>query len=603
MAKKKLGAVEPLEAAVTGQELDTREKDLVTEVYTRLEVFMDGCKEMHDRSKVARQIILLQDPYQDAVAVDDVTGLAVTDETVPPTLQLATLKSTYNHCVADQMDNFPEARMLPERNGLEQQAEDATDIVRFILANNNFDGVYRRVVEDFIGTGSLVYQAAWDSDLFFGKGDIAVLRWPIEAFLWDPQCENLQDSRAVMKVSWHPLSWYVARYPKIAKFVSEEESKHEGVGVPLSQETAIAGDEPRAMMIEYWYRLYNAETRKYSINVAYLAGGALLEHHEKVYNHGLYPFVMCAHTPIEGSPSGDGMVQEMAPVMRYINKYAKYIDTNLRMSSKARMLVKRGSGIDKEALADYDQDIIESDNIDPDSFHWLEHPQFNGMIANQMLQFQTDLKMDSGQNQFQRGETVGGVTAKGAFEALIESGSKITRLRTATLNAGFKQLVEQILWLMAQFYTDERVRLITGVDGKPREVDFNIFKDMDGTQPPPFTVQIQVQRRDPLKIQAQNDLFIQAYTMSAQSGQIFPLSALFELLNVDGKERILPVLRETEKFTEQMTDLAKQVESLTAQNEELSKGLSNLQGLNAKMMKNQPTQQATANTAMMEGNK
>jgi len=65
-------------------------------------------------------------------------------------------------------------------------------------------------------------------------------------------------------------------------------------------------------------------------------------------------------------------------------------------------------------------------------------------------------------------------------------------------------------------------------------------------------VQVQVQRRNPLRQQAQNELFLQAYQLSAQAGQYFPLSALFELLHVDGKERILPVLRENEHLPAQL---------------------------------------------------
>ena len=70
--------------------------------------------------------------------------------------------------------------------------------------------------------------------------------------------------------------------------------------------------------------------------------------------------------------------------------------------------------------------------------------------------------------------------------------------------------------------------------------------------PPPYQVQVQVQRRNPLRQQAQNDLFLQAYRLCAQARQYFPLSALFEVLHVDGKERLLPILRETESLPAQL---------------------------------------------------
>lgn len=99
------------------------------------------------------------------------------------------------------------------------------------------------------------------------------------------------------------------------------------------------------------------------------------------------------------------MVTELVPMMRYINKYAKYIDTNLRMSSKARMLVRKNSGIDRNALADWNADMIEGDSVvQGEDWNWMQHAPLNNMIVQQMLMMQNDLKQDSGANQFTRGE-------------------------------------------------------------------------------------------------------------------------------------------------------------------------------------------------------
>ena len=123
-------------------------------------------------------------------------------------------------------------------------------------------------------------------------------------------------------------------------------------------------DEQRALLVEYWWREYDAKTRRYTINVAYAAGGALLEVQKDVYNHGMYPFTIDMHDSVEGSLAGEGLVKELVPMMRYINRYAAYADMNARMSSKGRMLVQRGSGINKDALANWETDIIEGDRIE-----------------------------------------------------------------------------------------------------------------------------------------------------------------------------------------------------------------------------------------------
>lgn len=597
------GAQKPIDGMSGPQPLTPEERALTAEAYKFLCIFRDGCRDYHDKIRDNREIVRMKDPYQD-------TGKKQEGE--PKMLQLQTLKSTFNNCVADQLDNMPEAALLPERPGLETVAEDMSDVVRFVFNQNGYEELHRRRVEDyFIGTA--LTQIVWDADMDGGKGNVAIDRWPIESFLWDPQEPDIQNARALIKVTWHPLSWFVAHYPDAAQYIGSEENEHDNVGLN-AELIRLSGDEDRAMLMEYWYRRYDAKKRRYTINVAFFAGGALLENQTDVYKHGMYPFVMEPFNYIEGQPVGDGLIDQLAPMMRYVNRYAHYMDENARMSAKNRLLVRKNAQLDMEALADFDQNIIEGQNIDDESVRWFQSKPLNGMITQQMLQFQTDIKQDSGQSQWTRGETAGGVTAASAISALQEAGGKITREHTLMLNQGFKKIVEQVLWLVCQFYTNRQEQMITGKDGKAREVMMSashlrgddappeemppeellmqIDKDLPGEagmpglgtmirnratekakkrrknnlMPPPYTVQVQVSRRNPLRVQAQNELFIQAYTMAAQAGQQFPLKMLFELLVVDGKDRIMPILEEVDQQTQMLQQLMQENQSLKESN-------------------------------------
>jgi hypothetical protein len=225
----------------------------------------------------------------------------------------------------------------------------------------------------------------------------------------------------------------------------------------------------------------------------------------------------------------------------------------------------------------------------------MQTQPFTGAVTQQMLQLQTDIKQDSGQNQFTRGETAGGVTAASAISALQEAGGKITRLRTNVLNQGFRGIVEQVMWLISQFYDKNRVMFVTGGRegvATQREVKADpkrLFgkQNSDHMPPPPYTVQVQIQRRNPLRQQAQNELFMQAYSMSAQAGQYFPLSVLFELLHVDGKERILPVLKQNETTQRQMQEMQATIEQQSQQMQQMAQGMANLQEINEKLMSSQ----------------
>jgi len=566
-----------LEEATWAEDQPRSEEDdaLIDEIYDRLEIFRQMNQPFHDAARKCRAVVHMEDPDQ-----DDERTVAQNGKR---TLQLQTLKSTINNVVADQMLSMPEAKLMPETADMQEAADDLQDMCHYVIyCANDFENLHYRRCEDFYGPGTAVTQIAWDEDMNYGKGEIAMIRWPMEAFLWDPTAENIQDCRAVMKVSWHPLSWYRAHWPEAGKYVGSEKGAYGNVGMTDAIEhVEHQNDEKRALLIEYWWREYDAETRRYKVNVAFAAGNALLEKTMDVYDHGLYPFVIDVHDSIEGSLAGEGLVHELAPMMRYINRYAAYADMNARMASKGRMLVRRGSGIDRESLTDWTNDVIEGDNIEQGSaWNWMQNQPFNSTITNLMTMFQSDLKADSGANQFTRGETTGGIVSGKAINSLIQAGGKVASMRTEQLKYGFKSMVEQIIWLMAQFYDDDRVMMITGRRGQRQlKVDTKkLFgtKKKGSVNPPPYTVQIEIGSRDPQRIANQNQMFMEAYTMSAQAQQFFPLSSLFEILNLDGKDRILPVIRANETYQQQMQQMQQQLEQMGQQMEQMQAENQNL---------------------------
>lgn len=554
-------------AVVSEQPLDEKERALVARVYDHFRLFEQNCRPYHEKAREAREILRLNDPKQDPPDTPD----------KEKTLQLQTLKSTFNNSVAEQVMNMPQAKLLPETPDKETVAADLQDVVRYCLDSvNDYEAIHRRRVEDVYAVGTAITQVVWDENLNHGKGDVALIRWALEAFLWDTAAEDIQDCRAVIKVSWHPMSWYWEHYPDKAMYVSGDQSERAEVGMPDVQRSIDSSDEPRAALLEYWYRVYDAKKKRWTINVAYCAGGALLEDFKDVYMHGMYPFVVDVHTTVEGSLAGDGMVMELAPMMRYINRYAKYVDTNLRFSSKGRLLVRKNNGIDRKVLANWDNDLIEGDSVVAgEDWNWLQHSPLPSTATQMMLQMQSDLKMDSGMNQYSRGESTGGVVSGKAIMALQSAGGKVSTLRQYALNCGFRKIVEMVIWEMAQFYDEERVIYITGRDAN-KEIEFkpeNFFgkKGNGAVSAPPYMVQVEVEQRSPDRIDAMNQMYMQAYTMAAQAQQYFPLSALFRLMNIEGKDRLLPVIEENEQQQQVMQQLQQQNQQLQEQMQQLMK--------------------------------
>ncbi|MDO4741746.1 MAG: hypothetical protein Q4A66_13845, partial [Eubacteriales bacterium] len=90
---------------------------------------------------------------------------------------LTTLLSSIDNVVADQIDNLPEARMIPEREETMQSAQEMTDVVSYVLYHAGWPGKYQRIMEDAVVTGTGVAQVFWDDDLEDGEGMVSVLCW------------------------------------------------------------------------------------------------------------------------------------------------------------------------------------------------------------------------------------------------------------------------------------------------------------------------------------------------------------------------------------------------------------------------------------------
>ena len=569
--------LELMSAELGDQPLDQKDQNLLEMIYKRLDIFKEQNREYHDMAREARAVVNMHDPKQDDEKTIKKNG--------KETLQLQTLKSTYNNAVADQVLSTPVVKLTPETPGMQKAADDLQDIVRYVMFTaNNYSKINKKLSEDYFGPGTSILQATWDPDMNYGKGEIALIRWPIEAFLWDPMADNIQDCRAVMKVSWHPLSWYLYHYPDTGRYVGREDIDDTSVGMTDGQEDADhADDEDRALLIEYWWREYDANTKRYKINVAYAAGHALLYVERDVYLHGMYPFVIDVHDSIEGSIAGIGLVSMLVPMMRYINRYAAYIDMNARMSSKGRMLKRKGCGINTDDLANWENDVIEGERIiQGEDWAWMQSQPFNGMISQVLEQMKMDLKQDSGANQLTRGETTGGIVSGKAINSLIQAGGKISSMRQFDRMDGVKDVAMMILWLVYQFWDDDRVLNVTGRK-EPIKVDKEKMfgKKAEGAvEPPPYSVQIEISSKDPQIIANKNQMMMEAFTMAAQTNNPMRLSSLFKILNIDDKDRILPLIEEGEHYQEQMMAMQQQLEQMqqqlqaaTEENQHLRRGI------------------------------
>lgn len=558
------------------QPLDAKQKALVHRGYALFRFFYDQHREEHEEIRQAR---LMRRLRQEKRSKTSPAG--------------STLNSSLDNVIADQIDNMPEAVMVPEREETMKSAEEMTDIVSFVLYQSGWEGKYQKLMEDAAVAGTGVAEVFWDEDADNGEGMVNVMAWHPENFYPDPQYEDIQDGRAIFKATHTTIAWIEEHYPHAKGYVHEDEYARQGTQAAIE----VPDGDQKVTLLEFWYKRYDAEKRKYRVHMAQLAGGALLfsseldfhvekkgEYEQGIYAHGQYPFIFYRYRNVPDRPFGTGLVHDYKETQETLDRYYKYIDDNARQSSKQRTFIRRNCGVDPNEVADMSRDFIEWDGNDiREVMQTVQANPLNSQVF-QMVQYLSDtMKQDSGQNQFARGEGGKGVTAFTAVKALQEAGTKITRWHTAIFKDAFREMIEQIMWVLSEYMEPGRkLRIIGGWDstGNMKEHIVELVTTAaqgDELPKPAYTVRVQVQRSSPEHIQSFNELLFKAAEMCAQNGYPMPTETIIGLLQgYPNKGAILKAVMASSQTQAQLAQMQAQLEeqAKTIENQKL-----NIEGL------------------------
>lgn len=559
---------DPRERMLTSQQsLPPGGEDLLSRAYRLFEFFRQKLEEEHEEMRRARAMRQLKQ--------DEKSGTAPASNT---------LNSCIDNVIADQIDNMPEAKMVPEREETADSAEEMSDIVAYALYHAEWPDVYQQLMEDAVVTGTGVAQTFWDEDLEDGEGMVNVLAWHPEDFYPDPMYENIQDGRGCFKVTRTTVAWVNEHYPHAAGYVKgDDSSRPEDRADPMYE--APEGDEPTTLL-EFWYKRYDAKARRYRVHMAQMAGHALLystelgyggakksDYVEGVYAHGQYPFVMFRYRKVFRRPFGTGLVHDYRETQIAIDRYAKYIDDNARESSIQRHFVRRGAGISADDVADMNRTVIEWDGADiREVLQTVQAQPLNSQVYQIMTHNIDCMKQDCGQNQFTRGEGGLGVTAATAIQALQEAGGKITRWHTEQFKSAFRDVVVQIMWIMSEYLGSDRKLMIVGGWDSTGNMEKKLVQLMtpptegDAMKRPAYSVRVQVQRNNPLQIQADNEFLQQVAQVCAQYGQPLPPEMVVRMMEgYRTKSSVLKMVEENSQTKAYITQLEEQLKMAQAQ--------------------------------------
>ena len=531
--------------AAESQPISMAERALVARVYALFDCFYEQLREEHEQMRKARMLR--------ARRPDERSRTAPTGNT---------LGSCVDNMIADQIDNLPEAVMLPEREETAQSAEEMDDVVSFVLYRAGWPGKYQTLMEDAIVTGTGVAQVFWDENLEDGEGMVNVLAWHPEDFYPDPMYEDIQDGRGCFKATRTSVAWIEERYPQARGYVTGDEYAREDENDGQTPE----GDT-RVTLLEFWYKKYDAATKRTRVHMAQTAGRALLfstetgygaerAYPEGLYAHGEYPFVLYKYRDAWRRPFGTGLIHDYYDTQTALDRYAKYIDDNARESSVQRHFIRRGSGVNPDDVADMRKTIIEWEGNDiREVMQTVQAAPINGQVYEMMRYLADTMKQDCGQNQFTRGEGGLNVTAGTAIHYLQEAGGKITRWHSERFKDSFRRMIEQILWVLSEYMEPGRkLRIVGGWNSgggmRERIIELVAPDRRGGALPrPAYTVRVQVQRGNPNQIQADNEFLMQAVKICADAGTPLPPETVIRLMEgYRSKESVLRAMREQEAY-------------------------------------------------------
>ena len=476
------------------------------------------------------------------------------------------LYSTYESLCSDAIEMKPEAVFLGRSKDDGELADTMTAVFRCVLDRREFKKTYSEWVRTRSQYGMAIIETMWDDTLDGGDGDVDLQVWQPSDVWLDPLYENIQDGRAIFKVTHHHESWFKEHYPDKIQLMHDAD-----IDTDLDARYVPDKATETIPLYEVWCRRWDAEAQRYRVHMYKLAGGAVLENSELekstkdgMYTHGEYPFVASYYERIPGTPWGMGPLDYLGPTQEYISQMDDLILQNIKASAKPRLYVTEASGLDVVKLADGDQQVFVVRGNNLDCVKWETGQPLNP-VALQMYMSKTEtLKTESGQNAASRGEVPGSITAASAIGLLQSAGSKRANLSQYNLNNSFAHVVRQMVSCMMQFYKQERIFRERGTLVESDAVytfDPKMYKG-ERSHEWLYDLDVRIQRESTFQTAYTNQTILSFLQMGA-----IDASDAIMLLDIPNKEAVKLAVDKNNRIKQTLKSLMQEVQNLRGQNQ------------------------------------
>lgn len=532
----------------------------------------------------------------------------------------AWLFNSITNKIADFSDNYPEANIRARTGGDVPEAERLKNVIPMILKRNKFYKTYIADISEKSKSGTGITYVGWNPKKD-GIGDVEIQNINILSIFWQGGITNIQKSRNVFTVELVDTDLLKKQYPSEAENITSDGE------VDLKQylyEDYIDTTD-KSLVIDWWYKKDGKLHYCKFVNniVLFATENEPDEYPNGYYDDGNYPFVFDVMFPMQGTIAGFGFIDVGKQPQEYIDKMDAGILQNVLMNSTPRYFERQDSEINEEEFLDWTQPFVKTNtNLGQDDLREINVRGLDSAVFTQRDSKINEIKETTANRDVSTGGTTSGVTAASAISALIETGSKVSRMAIKGTYDAFENIIYLIIERMRQFYDLPRYVRITGDDGTD---DYGTYDNSNlklqerqtlqgdtAQYLPEFDIEVAAQKASPYSKAAQNELALQLYSAGFFNPQNTDQSlACLNIMDFDHKSDVINQIKKNGTLLDALQQAQMQLQQLQQENEklkvmcDLNIDNSNLTGMKGKQQGSSPdvAQASTSGSANMESTK
>lgn len=400
----------------------------------------------------------------------------------------------------------PEAEFEGREPQDDEKAAELTAYMPYEMDQINFFRKYIKAVRRFVIHGLWVTKCVYDPNVkggygdkrFIGRNDFIPLDYG--SFFPDPRIGDflyIQQSKALIIHTIKDLEYFAERFGEQGKKVQEDNQSADVEIFDDNQEDTTTNKSKRSGLIEYWYKgkpkmmakedkelfkelaqkkieegkdpsvcLAKADGVMDGVHCLYIStSGVFLEHIPYVYDHGDYPVQVETLFTIEGTVWPKGYMRDMISPQIMLNKFSELaVENTAKMGNNAIIY-------EEQAIAESKVPMWQRKRSTPGAMLPIsdinKYKELNGAEIPSTHFSMMEYYKDMLQKIPRRFDSVNGqansqVTSGRQAEALQSASQGHLSVPSKLIQSALKEFFRQYVWLMAQFYTDERIGRVTG---------------------------------------------------------------------------------------------------------------------------------------------